>query len=82
MMAKTMDVKDQAMWLAQGYVQGQRDLLIVILEHRFEEEIPAAVRSQIAGAPLQVIESLGPLLLSAPDVDALAEATNVFAGQG
>ena len=45
MMAKSFEVKDQAMWLAQGYVQGQRDLLIRLLEHRFSALLPADIRT-------------------------------------
>jgi len=76
MMAKVIDVKDQAMWLAQGYVQGQRDLLIQMLEHRFSETPPDIVRSQLATLPAHALESLGPLLLTAPTWDAVSEATD------
>jgi hypothetical protein len=76
MMAKVVDVKDQAMWLAQGYVQGQRDLLIQMLEHRFSKTLPKAMRSQLATIPAHALESLGPLLLSAPTLDAVSEAAD------
>ena len=81
MMAKTFEIKDRAEWLAKGYVQGQRDLLLRILEHRFSEPLPAEVRSQIAHASPVLIDSLGPLLLSAPNMEAVAEAADVFAAE-
>ncbi len=79
MTATTVDVKEQAMWLAQGYVQGQRDLLVRILEHRFTDSIPETIRARLATVPAHKLESLGPLLLTAPDIDAVSEAAEVFA---
>ena len=78
MMAKVLDQKDQAMWLAQGYLQGQRDLLLRVLEHRFSTDVPASVMANLAAAPADAIENLGPLILSAPTVDDLVEATNLL----
>ncbi len=78
MLAKSIDVKEQAMWLAQGYVQGQRDLLIRILEHRFEEPLPAQVLSQITSAPAHVLDTLGPLVMTAPDLETIADAAQVL----
>ena len=41
---------DRAEWLAKGYIQGQRDMLVRLLEHRFPTDILDEVRSQIANA--------------------------------
>ena len=76
MMAQTLDVKDQAMLLAQGYVQGQRDLLIQILEHRFAERLPSDLKTQLAALPAQSLGALGPLLVTAPDMDAIGAAAD------
>jgi hypothetical protein len=81
MMATTEAVKDQAMWLAQGYVQGQRDFIIRILEHRFSQPVSDTVRAQLATVPAHELESLGPLLLTAPDIAAVSEAADVLAGE-
>jgi len=78
MLAAVIEQKDQAMWLAQGYLQGQRDLLLRALQHRFNTEIPDAVLASLATAPADDIEHLGPLILAAPTVDALVEATNLL----
>ncbi|MEE2756333.1 MAG: hypothetical protein VYA30_06715 [Myxococcota bacterium] len=76
MMAQTLDVKDQAMLLAQGYVQGQRDLLIQILEHRFAERLPNGLKTQLASLPAHSLGALGPLLVTAPDMDAVSAAAD------
>ena len=62
---------DRAEWLAMGYVQGQRDLLLQLLEDRFTAPLPNALRSTVSQATLVELERLGPKLLSASD---LAEA--------
>ena len=73
-MARGRTIEDQAAWLARGYVQGQRDLLLRLIEHRFSAPVPDDVRQQIASASPILIDSLSPLILAAPSMDAVAEA--------
>ena len=81
-MIRTVDIEDQAKLLAEGYLQGQRDLLISILEHRFSEPLPSDVLSHIAKAQPDLIDSLGPLITSAPDLASIVEAADVLAADG
>ena len=78
-MVISVDIQDQAKLLAEGYLQGQRDLLISILEHRFSDPLPTDVLSQLATAPPDVIDTLGPLVTSAPDLASIVEAADVLA---
>ena len=59
---------DRAEWLAMGYVQGQKDLLLQLLEDRFTGALPTALRSMVSQATLVELERLGPQLLSASDL--------------
>ena len=68
----------QAHWLAQGYLQGQRDLLIKLIERKFEENLPKALRNALDQVPASMLESVGPLVLSAPDASSAIEAVEVF----
>ena len=61
MMAHGKTMEEQAAWLAKGYVQGQRDLLLRMIEHRFSKPVPSEVRQQIATASPVLIDSLSPL---------------------
>ena len=68
-----------AMWLAQGYLQGQRDLLTKLAEKRFEGSLSDEVRSAIAQIPASMLESIGPLVLTAPDLRVALEAIETLA---
>lgn len=81
-MVSSIDIEDQAKLLAEGYLQGQRDLLISILEHRFSEPLPSNVLSQLATAQPDLIDSLGPLITSAPDLASILEAADELAADG
>ena len=74
-------MEEQAAWLAKGYVQGQRDLLLRLIEHRFSRPVPSAVRQQIATASPVLIDSLSPLILAAPTMAAVAEAADTLAAE-
>ena len=63
-----------AMWLAQGYLQGQRDLLAKLAENRFEAELTDEVRTAIAQIPASMLETVGPLVLTAPNLRGAMEA--------
>ena len=63
-----------AMWLAQGYLQGQRDLLAKLAENRFEAELTDEVRTAIAQIPASLLETVGPLVLTAPNLRGAMEA--------
>ena len=65
---------DRAEWLAKGYIQGQRDMLVKLLEHRFPTSLPDDVRTQIAHASPVVIENLGSVVLTAPDIGSVLAA--------
>lgn len=75
MLAAPMGLVDRAEWLAKGYVQGQRDLFMQQLEHRFAAGVTADVRALIANASPELIERWSAKLL---DADALAD---VFPGE-
>ena len=64
----------QASWLAQGYIQGQRDLILFQLETRFTDRVSDAVRRRVATAEPDVLDTWGARVLDAPDLEA------VFAG--
>lgn len=68
------DAYEQAAWLAQGYIQGQRDLLLFQLETRFTGRVSPAVRRRVAEADPGALDAWGARVLDAPDLDA------VFAG--
>jgi hypothetical protein len=68
----------QAHWLAQGYLQGQRDLLIKLMERKFDRDLPKALRAALDQVPAAMLESVGPLVLSAPDASSAIEAVEVF----
>ena len=74
MSAALSDAYEQAAWLAQGYVQGQRDLLLFQLETRFTDHVSPAVRQRVARATPDVLDTWGARVLDAPDLEA------VFAG--
>ena len=78
-MAHVTEFEDQAAWLARGYVQGQRDLLLRMIEHRFSTPIPADIKQRIASASPVIIDSLSPLVLAAPTMAAVAEAADTLA---
>ncbi len=65
---------EQAGWLAQGYIQGQRDLLLYQLETRFTDSVSPAVRRRVAEAAPDALDAWGVRVLDAPSLDA------VFAG--
>lgn len=62
---------EQAAWLAQGYIQGQRDLLLFQLETRFTDRVSAAVRQRVAHAAPDALDTWGARVLDAPDLDAI-----------
>lgn len=71
---------DRAEWLALGYVQGQRDLILQLLEDRFGSPLPAEVRTQIANASPVILDQMSPVVLSAVDLDsALASISSIVA---
>ncbi|MGC6416888.1 MAG: hypothetical protein ACON3Z_07210 [Bradymonadia bacterium] len=77
----TLERKDQAMLLAQGYVQGQRDLLVQLLEQRFDTTLPDSLRTHLAALPAHSLGSVGALLVRAPDVASVcAVAEQLMAG--
>ena len=77
----SMALKEQAKLLAEGYLQGQRDLLISILEHRFDDPLPSDVVSHVAAMPPDMIPSLGPIVSTAPDLAAFVEATDLLVAE-
>ena len=81
MIAHGKTMEEQAAWLAKGYVQGQRDLLLRMIEHRFSKPIPSEVRQQIATASPVLIDCLSPLILAAPTLAAVAEAADTLAAE-
>ncbi len=60
-----------AAWLAQGYIQGQRDLLLFQLETRFSEGVSSAVRRRVATADPDALDTWGARVLDAPDLEAI-----------
>jgi hypothetical protein len=68
----------QAHWLAQGYLQGQRDFLIKLVERKFDTDLPQALRSAIDQLPDALLDSVGPLVLSAPDSSSALHAVEEF----
>lgn len=62
---------EQAAWLAQGYIQGQRDLLLFQLETRFTVDVSQAVRRRVAEAAPDALDTWGARVLDAPDLDAV-----------
>ena len=68
----------QAHWLAQGYLQGQRDLLLKLIETKFESTLPRELRSALEQVPAALLDSVGPLVLSAPDTSSALEAVEGF----
>ncbi len=68
----------QAHWLAQGYLQGQRDLLLKLIETKFEKSLPRELRVALDQVPAALLDSVGPLVLSAPDPSSALEAVEVF----
>ena len=81
MKTHTLERKDQAMLLAQGYVQGQRDLLIQLLEQRFDATLPESLRTHLAALPAHSLGNVGALLVRAPDVASVcAVAEQLMAG--
>lgn len=73
MPSERLDVQEQAAWLAQGYIQGQRDLLLHQLEARFTDHISPAVRTRVARAAPDALDAWGVRVLDAPDLDAVFE---------
>ncbi|MCA9541482.1 MAG: DUF4351 domain-containing protein [Myxococcales bacterium] len=74
MLTPQQGVIHRAEWLAMGYVQGQRDLLLRQLERRFNN-LPSAVRNRVAHATPPAIESWSERLLDAPSLDAVFAAS-------
>lgn len=74
MSAALSDAYDQAAWLARGYIQGQRDLLLYQLETRFTGHVSPDVRQRVARAAPDALDTWGARVLDAPDLEA------VFAG--
>jgi hypothetical protein len=68
----------QAHWLAQGYLQGQRDFLVKMVERKFDADLPRALRTAIDQLPAALLESVGPLVLSAPDTSSALHAMEEF----
>ncbi len=73
MLAGQLVAQDCAAWLAMGYVQGQRDLLLVQLRHRFEGPLPADVRARVAAATPDALDVWSQRVLDAPDLGAVFE---------
>ncbi|MCB9542844.1 MAG: hypothetical protein H6703_10390 [Myxococcales bacterium] len=68
MMAAHPATQDCAAWLAMGYVQGQRDLLLLQLRHRFDAELPSHIRTRVASATPELIDTWSQRVLDAPDL--------------
>ena len=68
----------QAHWLAQGYLQGQRDLLLKLMENKFEASLSRELRTALVQVPAALLDSVGPLVLSAPDASSALEAVEVL----
>jgi len=62
---------EQAAWLARGYIQGQRDLLLYQLEARFTDHVSNDVRQRVAQAAPDALDTWGVRVLDAPDLDAV-----------
>lgn len=73
MLAGQLVAQDCAAWLAMGYVQGQRDLLLVQLRHRFEGPLPDDVRARVAAATPDALDVWSQRVLDAPDLGAVFE---------
>lgn len=71
-------LNSQAHWLAQGYLQGQRDFLVKLVERKFETDLPQALRTAIDQVPAALLDSVGPLVLSAPDTSSALHAVEEF----
>lgn len=68
MMTANLAAQDCAAWLAMGYVQGQRDLLLLQLRHRFDAPLPSDVQSRVAVATPDVLDTWCQRVLDAPDL--------------
>ncbi len=73
MLAQQMGMIHQAEWLAKGYIQGQRDLLLRQLEHRFGPNISQTLRARIAMATPESIEEWSQNVLTAADARSVFE---------
>ena len=71
-------LNSQAHWLAQGYLQGQRDFLVKLVEQKFEPEVPRELVTAIDQAPAALLESIGSLVLSAPDADSALKSMESY----
>ena len=69
MLTNPQYLNNQAHWLAQGYLQGQRDFLVKLVENKFDADVPHALLSVIDQLPAVLLESVGPLVLAAPDAN-------------
>ena len=67
-------LNSQAHWLAQGYLQGQRDFLVKLIEKKFDSEVPDGVRMAIDQLPDALLDSIGPKVLLAPDAPSAIDA--------
>lgn len=78
MLLDNRQVNAQAHWLAQGYLQGQRDFLVKLVERKFDTDLPRELRTAIDQLPAALLESVGPLVLSAPDTSSALHAVEEF----
>ena len=71
-------LNSQAHWLAQGYLQGQRDFLVKLVEQKFNAEVPHKLMTAIDQVPAAMLESVGSLVLSAPDANSALKSVEVY----
>jgi hypothetical protein len=73
MLAQQVGMIHRAEWLAKGYIQGQRDLLLRQFEHRFGPNISQTLRARIALGTPESIEQWSQNLLTATDARSVFE---------
>jgi hypothetical protein len=78
LLANNETLNSQAHWLAQGYLQGQRDFLVKLIECKFDTNLTQALRTAIDQLPDALLDSVGPLVLSAPDTSSALHAVEEF----
>ena len=78
MLTHPHSLNSQAHWLAQGYLQGQRDFLVKLVEQKFNAEVPHKLMTAIDQVPAAMLESVGSLVLSAPDANSALKSVEVY----
>ena len=79
-LAEAEDLMDRAEWLALGYVQGQRDLILHLLTDRFDDGATDALRSCVAQASPHLLDKMGPIILSALNIGDATAAVKALEG--